>query len=79
MFYVCSDLMHKSDTTSIEMAGWHLTVTPTKSGTPTFHNKFIPSICLYSCKQRSIQTCTLLRANTAIPPVRLSSASEAWS
>jgi hypothetical protein len=79
MFYVCSDLTHKSDATSVEMAGQHLTVTPTKSGTPTFHNKFIPSICLYSCKQRSAQTCTVLRANTNIPPVRPASASEAWS
>ena len=81
MFYVCSDLMYKSDVTSIQMAGQHLTVTTTKSGTPNFHNKFIPSmyIFLYSCKQWSIQTCTVLRANTDIPPVRPSSASEAWS
>ena len=79
IFYICLDLTYKSDITSTEMTGPHLTVTPTKFGTPTFHNEFIPSVCLHSCKQRSIQTCTLRQANTDIPPVRPSSASEAWS
>jgi len=78
-FYVCLDWTWKSYTTSIEMAGPHLTVTPTKFGTPTFHNNFIPSACFYSCKKWSIQTWTVLHANNDIPPVRPSSASEAWS
>lgn len=82
MFYVGLYLTLKSYATSIEMAGPHLTITPAKVGTPTFHNNFTPSACFYSCyscKQRSIQTCTVLHANTDIPPVRPSSTSEAWS